>query len=89
MEKRAAAIHLQKKKKICLFSRFERRGLRAPSFKPCINIVAALPAVEFRSAGALDTACRLRAFGSGSIDLGRINIIADAMYHQMTIASCE
>jgi hypothetical protein len=46
-----------------------------------LNVDPALPAIEPRSTSPLNTSGCLRAFGSSGIDLGRINIIADAMYH--------
>jgi len=57
----------------------------APVSKPCINIGTALPAIKFCPASTLNTASRLCAFGGGIIDLGRINIIANAMYHGIYI----
>ena len=51
-----------------------------------IDIHAALAAIEPRSAGLLHTGGRFCAFSSSSIDLGRVNIIADAMYHALYVA---
>lgn len=64
-----------------LFGSLKHRICTAPALKTFINIHAALAAIELRSAGFLHTSRRFSAFGSGSIDLGRVNIIADAMYH--------
>ena len=50
--------------------------------KARLNIKAALPAIEFCSAGTLNTSSGFGAAGSCRVDFGRIDIIADAMDHE-------
>lgn len=54
----------------------------APISQARINICAALSAVKLGAAGALHAGSGFRALRRSRINLGRINIIADAMYHK-------